>query len=97
MYLSDPQGKVLAKMTFTGIHRGEFMGHSASRKRVNWKGCALFTFHGESTIDVRVFSNLKGLEEQLIGDTHSRFPDPLAGTAFHTCVSTVLARGTRII
>ena len=57
--------KVFAKMTFTGIHRGEFMGYSPTQKRVSWNGCALFTFDGELINDVWVLGDLKNLEEQL--------------------------------
>jgi predicted ester cyclase len=58
--------KVFAKMTFTGIHRGGFMGYSPTLARVSWNGCALFTFEGERIADVWVLGDLKSLEEQLI-------------------------------
>jgi len=61
--------KVFAKMTFTGIHRDEFMGYPPSRKRVTWKGCALFTFEGERISDVWVLGDLKSLEDQLKNET----------------------------
>lgn len=57
--------KVFAKMTFTGIHRGEFMGYAPSHKEVNWMGCALFTFRGHLIADVWVLGDLKDLEHQL--------------------------------
>lgn len=57
--------KVFAKMTFTGIHRDEFMGHPPTQKRVSWNGCALFTFDGELVKDVWVLGDLKNLENQL--------------------------------
>lgn len=57
--------KVFAKMTFTGIHRDEFMGYAPTQRRVRWAGCALFTFDGEKISDVWVLGDLKGLEEQL--------------------------------
>ncbi len=57
--------KVFAKMTFTGIHRDDFMGFNPSQKRVSWSGCALFTFEGELIKDVWVLGDLKNLEEQL--------------------------------
>ena len=57
--------KVFAKMTFTGIHRDEFMGYPPTQKRVSWNGCALFTFDGELIKDVWVLGDLKNLEEQL--------------------------------
>ena len=57
--------KVFAKMTFTGIHRDEFMGYPPTQKRVNWKGCALFTFDDKLIKDVWVLGDLKNLEAQL--------------------------------
>ncbi len=57
--------KVFAKMTFTGIHRGDFMGYSPTQKRVSWNGCALFTFEGELIKDLWVLGDLKNLEGQL--------------------------------
>ena len=57
--------KVFAKMTFTGIHRNDFMGFPPTQKRVSWNGCALFTFEGELIKDVWVLGDLKNLEKQL--------------------------------
>jgi steroid delta-isomerase-like uncharacterized protein len=57
--------RVFAKMTFAGRHRAEFMGYAATRRRVSWQGCALFTFVGERIADVWVLGDLKGLEAQL--------------------------------
>ena len=52
-------------MTFTGIHRDEFMGFNPTQKRVSWNGCALFTFEGDLIKDVWVLGDLKNLEDQL--------------------------------
>lgn len=64
--LVEEGDKVFAKMTFTGIHRDEFMGYPPTRKQVNWRGCALFTFKGERIADVWVLGDLKNLEDQLM-------------------------------
>lgn len=63
--LVEEGDKVFAKMTFTGIHRDEFMGHLPSKKRVTWSGSALFTFAGDRISDVWVLGDLKSLENQL--------------------------------
>ena len=63
--LVEEDGKVFAKMTFTGIHRSDFMGYAPSQKTVSWKGCALFTFSGQLIADVWVLGDLKDLENQL--------------------------------
>jgi len=58
--------KVVAKMTFTGIHQDEFMGYPPTQKRLTWTGCALFTFDGKRIKDVWVLGDLKHLEDQLM-------------------------------
>lgn len=58
--------KVFAKMTFTGIHRDDFMGYCATQKRVTWTGCALFSFKQKMIVDIWVLGDLKSLEEQLL-------------------------------
>lgn len=57
--------KVFAKMTFSGIHKGQFLGYNPSHMRVSWDSCALFTFEHELIKDAWVLGDLKGLEEQL--------------------------------
>lgn len=56
---------VCARMTFTGIHRDDFMGYAPTGKQVSWIGCAIFSFDGERIADVWVLGDLKGLENQL--------------------------------
>ncbi|MGN8158693.1 ester cyclase [Salinisphaera sp. RV14] len=63
--LVSEDNKVFAKMLFTGIHKGDFMGFSPTGKRVEWHGCALFTFTGHLISDVWVLGDLKNLELQL--------------------------------
>jgi len=63
--LVEEENKVFAKMSFTGIHRDNFMGYPPSQKRLTWKGCALFTFGGERISNVWVLGDLKSLEDQL--------------------------------
>ena len=57
--------KVFAKMRFTGIHRGDFLGYAPTQKPVSWNGCALFTFRDGAIADVWVLGDLKALEAQL--------------------------------
>lgn len=63
--LVEEGDKVFAKMSFTGIHRDDFMGYPPSHRRVTWNGCALFTFEGDRISDVWVLGDLKSLENQL--------------------------------
>ncbi|WP_261844921.1 ester cyclase [Aliamphritea ceti] len=57
--------KVFAKMSFTGIHRNDFMGYSPTNKRLTWHGCALFTFREGRIAETWVLGDLKTLENQL--------------------------------
>ncbi|WP_315983460.1 ester cyclase [Aliamphritea spongicola] len=57
--------KVFAKMSFTGIHRNDFMGYVPTGKRLTWHGCALFTFRGSKIAETWVLGDLKTLENQL--------------------------------
>ncbi len=57
--------KVFAKMLFKGIHRNNFMGYAPTQKRLEWRGCALFTFKGNFIINIWVLGDLKNLEAQL--------------------------------
>ena len=63
--LIEEDNKVVAKMTFTGVHQNDFMGYPPTDNRVSWKGCALFTFKGDLIADVWVLGDLKGLEDEL--------------------------------
>jgi steroid delta-isomerase-like uncharacterized protein len=63
--LVSESDKAFAKMTFTGIHRKDFMGYSPTNERVSWDGCALFTFEEKRIKDVWVIGDLKSLEDQL--------------------------------
>lgn len=63
--LVEEGDQVFARMRFTGLHRGPFMGYEPTGERVTWSGCALFTFSGERVADVWVLGDLKALELQL--------------------------------
>ena len=63
--LVSESDKVFAKMKFTGIHQGEFLGYSPTQQRVSWSGCALFTFRGDRVSDVWVLGDLQSLAQQL--------------------------------
>lgn len=63
--LVSESDKVFAKMKFTGIHKGEFLGYSPTQRRVSWDGCALFTFRDDKVVDLRVLGDLTSLRKQL--------------------------------
>ncbi|MDH3670632.1 MAG: ester cyclase [Gammaproteobacteria bacterium] len=63
--LVSESNKVFAKMKFTGIHKGEFLGYSPTQQRVSWNSCALFTFRGDKVANLWVLGDLASLQKQL--------------------------------
>ena len=57
--------KAFARVGFSGIHRGEFMGYAPTGKRVEWVGAALFTFRDGKVADLWVLGDVHGLLEIL--------------------------------
>ena len=57
--------RVFAKMTFSGVHRGKFMGYSPTGNQISWAGAALFTFEDTLIRDIWVLGDLLGLKQQL--------------------------------
>ena len=57
--------KVVARVGFSGVHRGQLMGYPPSGGRVSWLGVATFTFDGELISDVWVLGDLAELEKQI--------------------------------
>ena len=54
--------RAFARMRFSGIHRGDFMGHPPTGKRVAWLGAALFTLGDDGRVaDLWVLGDLHGL------------------------------------
>lgn len=59
--------RVVARMTFSGLHRGPLLGVPATGRRVSWAGAAFFTFSDVRIADLWVLGDLHGLAEQLAG------------------------------
>jgi steroid delta-isomerase-like uncharacterized protein len=57
--------RVVARMTFSGIHRGPLLGVAPTGRRVSWAGAAFFTFAGDLIGDLWVLGDLDGLRSQL--------------------------------
>lgn len=54
-----------ARMRFSGLHTGFFLGHAATRKPVSWQGAALFGFRRDRIAELWVLGDLAGLEALL--------------------------------
>ncbi len=59
------QSKAFARMRFSGVHVGEFMGYPPTNSKVEWEGAALFHFREGKISGVWVLGDLKSLEGQL--------------------------------
>jgi steroid delta-isomerase-like uncharacterized protein len=54
-----------ARMTFSGILRGSFLGYPPTGKKISWAGAALFRARGERLESLWVLGDLDSLREQL--------------------------------
>lgn len=57
--------RVFARMLFSGIHQGEFLGHAPTQKTLQWAGAALFSIDDDRIIELWVLGDLHGLLSQL--------------------------------
>jgi steroid delta-isomerase-like uncharacterized protein len=58
--------RAFARMRFSGVHVGEFLGYAPSNKRVEWMGAALFTAANDGRIaDVWVLGDIQALTSRL--------------------------------
>ena len=58
-------GRVAARMTFAGIHRGSLFGEAPTLKPVSWAGAAFFTIEGNRITRVWVLGDTESLKRQL--------------------------------
>jgi steroid delta-isomerase-like uncharacterized protein len=57
--------QAFARMRFSGVHSGLFLGHAPTGKRVAWQGAALFGFRRGRIAELWVLGDLAGLEALL--------------------------------
>lgn len=57
--------KAFARMRFSGLHRGEFLGFGPTGKPVEWLGAALFVFRDGRIASLWVLGDLYGLVQRL--------------------------------
>ncbi len=63
--LVSEESKVFAKMEFSGVHQGEFMGSEPTGRRLIWDGAALFHFQNGKVVSLWVLGDLESLRGQL--------------------------------
>lgn len=57
--------KAVARVQFSGIHTGEFMGYKPTGKEVDWVGAAFFESHEEALTKIWVLADLQSLRSKL--------------------------------
>lgn len=57
--------QAFVRMTFSGIHRGSFMGFAPTGQPVWWDGAGHFRFRGDRIADLWVLGDVHGLRERL--------------------------------
>lgn len=62
---TEQANRVVAKMRFSGTHRGAMLGFAPTGKRVDWAGSAHFTFEGTLVADLWVLGDVHGLIQRL--------------------------------
>jgi predicted ester cyclase len=63
--MTEEEDRVVARVRFSGLHRGPFMGHAPTGKPVEWAGSAHFTFAGGKVKDLWVLGDVHGLLQLL--------------------------------
>lgn len=58
-------GKVVARLTYSGTHRGEIFGSKPSGKKFEYEGVAIFTIENGKISEVWVLGDLVNLMKQL--------------------------------
>jgi len=54
-----------AKVRFSGLHRGDFLGYPPTGRRVEWMGAAFFVEEDDMLRDIWVLGDLAKLRDQL--------------------------------
>lgn len=59
--------RAAARVRFSGVHRGEFLGYAPTGRRVEWIGAAFFVEEDAALRDIWVLGDLTSLRAQLAG------------------------------
>ena len=63
---SEADGKVVALVEFSGLHKSEFLGVAATGRKLTWTGEATFTFFGTRIANIDVQGDLGILRRQMV-------------------------------
>lgn len=57
--------RVFARIHYSGVHHGEFLGYDPTHAKLEWAGAAVFTFRDGKISDLWVLWDIQGLLKQL--------------------------------
>ncbi len=57
--------KVVARLTYTGTHRGELFGFSGTGKKITYQGIAIFEFREGKIVSGYVLGDMESLKRQI--------------------------------
>ena len=63
--MTEEDDRVVAKMLFQGVHKGDMFGYAPTGKEVEWHGSAHFTFRDGKVADLWVLGDVHGLLQLL--------------------------------
>ena len=66
--------RAFARMLFSGVHRGPFLGFEPTGRSVSWEGAALFTIRDGRIADLWVLGDVHGLRQRLYADAGTTPP-----------------------
>ncbi len=64
--------RAVARLTYSGTHRGELLGCAPTGRRIEYAGVAMFTIAGDRIFKVWVLGDLWGLMQQLNGTDNTK-------------------------
>src|SRR5260370_15846008 len=57
--------RVVARLTYTGTHRGELFGFSGTNKKITYQGIAIFQFREGKIVSGHVLGDTESLKRQI--------------------------------
>jgi len=63
--LISEDDKVVARLTYTGTHRGELFGFSGTGRKINYQGIAIFQFREGKIVSGFVLGDTESLKRQI--------------------------------
>jgi len=57
--------RAAARMTFTGLHQGSFLGTPPTGRKISWSGAAFFSFEQDKIVELWVLGDIDSIKAQL--------------------------------